>query len=527
VCLIRWEEDELQVQHELRRLDHKFQDYGFRTNFWHIPTRDSQLELMSNAIDIIRASDSDQNLFIVYYAGHGRINEARQAEWTCKGRDPNYASVDWSAIQSLFAKARSDILILLDTCAAASSTMRSQYGVMEAIVACGFESKAPPPGEHSFTNTLIEVLDDWINKPSFSASCLHAEILFQLKLKENKKGREGIKLEWCVTPIHINYTRDSKAPGIELCRRNMLPPPPAIDNPALALKQSTFVDAMDIDFDESHTAPTSLSSLSPIGEFQTPHVLIKVGLERNQPEMDVKQCVRWLEGIPLLAKWAKIEGVYPSYSDLLILSIPVAIWDMLPDHPACSFIGYVTAPNLIGKMKETDEIPAASDTASVRENQIKEKQMYFKFNSSAPNEADLQLAQLPRHWNDAPCLPYITQTQLQPPTANEAIMKWNGNADTISIASRVASWGTCRGDQLDFDESDDLDVRGNKLVRIVARLKGGLAGTVQNRPSYPVLGQKNIFDQGLERLTNIFHRRPDVEDDITDSGYCPSSATKR
>ena len=336
------------MQHELGRLDHKFQDYGFSTNVWYIPSRNSHLELMSNAIDIIRASDDDQNLFIIYYAGHGRINEARQAEWTCRGRDPNYASVDWSAIQSLFAKARSDVLILLDTCAAASSTMRSQYGVMEAIVACGFESKAPPPGEHSFTNTLIEVLDDWIKKPSFSASCLHTEILFQLKLKETRKGREGVKLEWCVTPIHINYTQDSKAPGIELSRRNILPLLPT--NEEEPGKLSTFVDAMEIDTDDSHTETTQISSVTESGEYQIPHVLIKVGLEHHQSPMDSDEFLRWLERIPLLAKWAKIEGVYPSYSTLMILSVPLPIWNMLPDNPACLFIGYATAPNLISRM---------------------------------------------------------------------------------------------------------------------------------------------------------------------------------
>ena len=299
---------------------------------------------MSKSIDLLRAADNDRNLFILYYAGHGRINSARQAEWTCT-RDPNYASVDWSAIQSLFAKARSDVLILLDTCAAASSTMRSQYGTMEAIVACGFESRAAPPGEYSFTNTLIEVLDDWINRRTFSASCLHAEILFQLKLKETRKGREGVKLEWCTTPVHINYTQDSKLPGIELCRRNILPAP--IQAPPEPENSTTFVDAMDIDFDESTSSPSPLSSVKESGELQTPHVLIKIGLEQNQAQLDAKQCLRWLESVPFLGKWAKIEGVYPSFSTLIILSMPMCIWDMLPDHPACSFIGYITAPNLI------------------------------------------------------------------------------------------------------------------------------------------------------------------------------------
>ena len=343
-CLIRWEQDELNVHPELNRLDNKLQDYGFATNTWLIPSRDSHIELMSKAIDLIRASDNDRNLFIVYYAGHGRINSARQAEWTCN-QDPNYASVDWSAIQSLFAKAKSDVLILLDTCAAASSTMRSQYGVMEAIVSSGFESRAAPPGEYSFTNTLVEVLDDWQNKRSFSASCLHAEILFQLKLKENKKSREGVKLEWCSTPIHINYTHDSKAPGIELCRRNFLPPPADPPPPeSLSDRRSTFIDAMDLDVDDTHTTPSPILSLSASGEFQTPHVLIRIGLEQQQPPMEVNQCLRWLENIPILGKWATIEGVYPSYSTLLLISVPIAIWNMLPDNPACSFIGYATGP---------------------------------------------------------------------------------------------------------------------------------------------------------------------------------------
>jgi hypothetical protein len=58
----------------------------------------------------------------------------------------------------------------------------------------------------------------------------------------------------------------------------------------------------------------------------------------------MKQCLRWLKGVPLLGKWAKIEGVYRSFSTLIILSMPISVWDMLPDHPAGTFIGYVTWP---------------------------------------------------------------------------------------------------------------------------------------------------------------------------------------
>jgi hypothetical protein len=123
---------------------------------------------------------------------------------------------------------------------------------------------------------------------------------------------------------------------------------------------------MDIDFDESNPVPTQISNVTSSGEFQSPHVLIKVGLEHDQPPMDTEQNLRWLKSIPLLAKWAKIEGVYPSYSTLIILSIPVSIWNMMPDHPACSFIGYISALNIANPPKtEPTNVTAIAPKSSL------------------------------------------------------------------------------------------------------------------------------------------------------------------
>ena len=213
------------------------------------------------------------------------------------------------------------------------------------------------------TNTLIDVLRDWINKPSFSAASLHTEVLFRLKLKETKRGREGIPLEWCVTPVHWINTKDLKATGIEICRRNVLP---STSVTSLAgghpEGDSTFVDAMDIDFDDTNSTSTPLSSLSSAGTYKVPHVLISLQLEENQ-QLDATQCARWLDKFPLLAKWVKVEAVFPSYSTLMILSVPMPIWDMLPNDPACSFIGYVTAPEL-GAINFRSRGPSADAAAA-------------------------------------------------------------------------------------------------------------------------------------------------------------------
>lgn len=69
---------------------------------------------------------------------------------------------------------------------------------------------------------------------------------------------------------------------------------------------------------------SSLSTIAP-GKFKISHVLISVALEEDQPELDVKKTARWLESIPFLAKWAKVQSIFPGYSTLLMLSAPVSI----------------------------------------------------------------------------------------------------------------------------------------------------------------------------------------------------------
>lgn len=285
--------------------------------------------------------DSEDNLFIIYYGGHGTINNARQNQWWCQA-SPDSPIVDWSAIQTLFGTAMSDVLVLLDCCAAASSAPGPGKGVMEGIAACGFEMRTPSPGHYSFTNTLIEVLEDWSNKPAFSAAQLHTEVLFVLKQKRPERGRDGRRLEWCTTPIHWANT-NSKSSGIEICSlRSQKSISKATARSNVISRQTTYMDAMDIDDD---VLSNRLNGCSLNGNYQVPHVLISVALEEDQGVLDAVSCRRWLADFPALVKYATVEGVYKSYSTLLTLSVPVMVWDMLPDNPACSFIGYVISPN--------------------------------------------------------------------------------------------------------------------------------------------------------------------------------------
>jgi len=142
---------------------------------------------------------------------------------------------------------------------------------------------------------------------------------------------------------------------------------------------------MDLDFDDPCFPPlSSIPSVTPSVRF--PHALISLALEESQPDLDVKKTARWLESIPLLAKWAKVEGVYQSYSTLLILSVPVPVWNMLPDNPACLSTGYATSPNLVIPARpftKLEPIHVSTEGHTIKQKLNEEKEKFFGLSSAA------------------------------------------------------------------------------------------------------------------------------------------------
>ena len=77
-----------------------------------------------------------------------------------------------------------------------------------------------------------------------------------------------------------------------------------------------------------------------------PKVLISLSLEEDQ-WLFTDKWVDWLRSVPGLVKYAKVEGVFKSGSSLILLSLPVAMWNLLPKQPAVAFVGFVTSSNIL------------------------------------------------------------------------------------------------------------------------------------------------------------------------------------
>ena len=261
-------------------------------------------------------------------------------------------------LQALLEHCESDVLILLDCCAAASSATASGNGVTEVIAACGFETWAPAVGEHSLSRTLIDELDYWsCERPSLSAAMLHSKVLSRIKSRKPRYEMSGQRgkiepPERRKTPIYIRLSDEGKKRSIELKPFPLLPlaglPTGIEDDPAhssqcIDITMSSIEDAEEIVPERSQD---SLGRLWPdLANQYPPKVLISLALEDDQ-WLETDGWAEWLKEVPAIVKYAEVHGIYKSHSILMLLSLSVAAWDLLPKDPAVTFVAFVLSNNL-------------------------------------------------------------------------------------------------------------------------------------------------------------------------------------
>ncbi|GFP59440.1 hypothetical protein TASIC1_0013013600 [Trichoderma asperellum] len=383
--LMHWGSDDLFVLPELEDLGKCLRDdYAFGTEIYSIPSENSHLELMMRIGQLIRDHESPDTLFIVYYGGHARIDESRQSTW-CATRDPGSPWLQWSAIQTLLERSKSDVLILLDCCAgAASATFPTGSSVTETISASSWDAIAPDPGSYSFTNALIEVLQEWRHR-AFSAAMLHAEVLARLK-HPRPITINGKHFEARSTPVHFMMTANHRAPSIELSRAQ------PVEKRSMS---APTIPHMDVEPMGSHVGGPvgGLSAMESAGRAaspadaltgnhfpsepteDTPHVMISLALEDDQ-RLDINAWEQWLNAFPAMAKYVKIQGVFKSHSTLVLVSMPVMVWDLLPEDPATSFIAFIRSNNIAAQKAQPSPI-ATPVPASQHQSEASQRRTTF------------------------------------------------------------------------------------------------------------------------------------------------------
>ena len=261
----------------------------------------------------------------------------------------------------MFEQATSDVVLLLDCCAAASSTGEAGGSLTELIAACGFENEAPGVGEHSFTRSLIEELRGWNHHSIMSVAKLHSEVLARIKHWKPRYASNG-NCERRNTPVYVLLANEGKPRSIELtplkhCNMSNLDTSSTgpLHTPENSDEDVEMSEVSDGNITPSSHLSDSLTALSPGARY--PKVMISVALEEDQV-LHTRDWCEWLKSVPAIVKFARVEGIYKSDSTLLIMTIPVVIWDLIPPDPAIKFLGFVKSDNLL----KCSEIPDSEAT---------------------------------------------------------------------------------------------------------------------------------------------------------------------
>ncbi len=234
------------------------------------------------------------------------------------------------------------------------------------IAACGFETWAPGVGEHSFTRSLISVLEDWEDRhPPLSGAVLHSEILSRIKYWNPKyhnltQHQRRQAAERRKTPIHITVSNQDNEKSIVLSPIKL--PPELSSKPSTSLvspRGLTPEAASELSADQVALTSSPLSDHETFKEVcgqpkdHCPTVLITLALEDDQ-RLATSGWAKWLQSAPGLIKYGHVEGIYKSDSILVLLTLPVALWDLLPNHPAVKFVGFVRSCEMIKEKLKDD-----------------------------------------------------------------------------------------------------------------------------------------------------------------------------
>ena len=219
------------------------------------------------------------------------------------------------------------------------------------IAACGFETWAPGVGRFSFTRGLIDELTRWSHNVTLSVATLHSKILTYVKGR--RRFEPSTLYEERKTPIYVQISNASDRKSITLCPlKHIASSLHELAGSMVQEEHSSISSAMSgegqssSNLGSSQTSQSSLGQMWPDEDFQHPRVLLSLQLEEDQ-RLLTDEWIEWVKSIPAIVKYTRIQGIYKSTSTLLLLTMPVALWNLLPKDPAATFVAFTQSANLM------------------------------------------------------------------------------------------------------------------------------------------------------------------------------------
>lgn len=289
-------------------------------------------------------------------------------------RDDPSIAIPSGVIQAPLEEADADVLLLYDCCHSASvpicKIQLGRGGVTEVIAACGYESIAAEADEHSFTKALIHTLVVASKSLPFSVGEFHSRILSRLKCWTPNLARDVDRNYLENRDGHLLYEKQPrKSPIYSILSETK--PRRSIVLGRLPVPSSGFLRYESSSPSYSSGNPTTSTPSVSSGDHLSKkrkatcdegskYAQVLVSIRVDHANLSRDEWVNWIREMPSDGKDVHVEGRWDSFSTLVLLRMPVAIWNLLPDSPAYDFVGFVTSENLL----QVEEAPLLTSVSA-------------------------------------------------------------------------------------------------------------------------------------------------------------------
>lgn len=251
----------------------------------------------------------------------------------------------WDGVRCLFEDAQSDILLLLDSCAVRDPPMAGSHGLKQAIAAYSPDQLERKPGSQSFTASLVESLHKLSSGRPFSAERLYEEVL-SLRQQENGKPPQSPAANGTGkspspaqdrTPVFFTLT-----PG-QCQNLSLTPLSPRTGTHLQSPPQTTETDGQNpkLSREDQLISPGTVVDLT----FDEPRVLVCTTFV-GEASPDMVFFNQWLSNTPSAASNITVEGMFLGPPTMLLISMPLAIWNVVQHDKVCCYLGSINSHNM-------------------------------------------------------------------------------------------------------------------------------------------------------------------------------------
>lgn len=265
----------------------------------------------------------------------------------------------WNGVRCLFDEAQSDMLLLLDSCFvkdapamvghSSSTTASSSAGPganswKQLIAASGSDRNPREASGRSFTAHVTDAFLRLSAGRSFGAERLYQEIavLRQHELAQDSGLTNGLgKNPAFLDQMPVIRTLSSgkgQGQGLTLCPltarpANQLQSPRATVDGGAQQGKGPRQDQL--------IHPNAVADLT----FDEPRVLVCTTFV-GEASPDMSSFTQWLHGAPAIAPKIAVEGMFLGPPTMLLISMPISVWNVVQHDKVCCFLGYINSHNM-------------------------------------------------------------------------------------------------------------------------------------------------------------------------------------